>query len=142
MIRPVPPDCEWRTVLPATLDAVEEFFVEFRRRSAVVKDPSHCFAAELLIREALTNAVVHGCRCDPGKRVHCWLRFRDRTMLIAVQDEGCGFDWRSARNSAAEISSSSGRGMEILRIYADRVRFNDRGTRVTIIKRFGKGKKQ
>jgi anti-sigma regulatory factor (Ser/Thr protein kinase) len=135
MANPGRVDCEMRTALPATLQAVEEFFVEFQRRSREMLDRVNCFAAELLVREALTNAVVHGCRNDPRKRVRCSLRLTGRRLLIAVEDEGDGFDWRAAAGHPAEIWDCSGRGMEILRIYADHVRYNDRGNVVTMIKR-------
>lgn len=127
--------CEMRMELPATLQAVEEFFVEFRRKSKALLNRVNCFAAELLVREALTNAVVHGCHADPRKQVRCSLRLRDRRLLIAVEDDGDGFDWREAWGRKAEFSDCSGRGFEILRKYAHHVRYNDKGNVVTIIKR-------
>jgi len=130
-----PYDCEMRMVLPATLEAVEEFFVEFRRRSSAMLNRENCFAAELLVREALTNAVLHGSHGDASKDVRCILRLRSRRLFIAVQDDGEGFDWRAARSAIAKIPECSGRGMQILRTYANRVRFNDKGNAVTIIKR-------
>lgn len=128
--------CELRVALPATLQAVEEFFVEFRRRSRARMNGANRFAAELLVREALTNAVVHGCHTDPRRRVRCCLRLRGGRLLIAVEDEGDGFDWRAAWGNPAAFSDCSGRGIEILRKYANHVRYNDRGNVVTIIKRF------
>jgi serine/threonine-protein kinase RsbW len=129
-------DCEMRTELPATLQAVEEFFVEFRRRSQAMLGRVNGFAAELLVREALTNAVVHGCHTDPSKQVRCFLRLKNRRLLIAVEDDGESFDWRTAWRNSATFSDCSGRGIEILRKYASRVRYSTRGNLVTIIKRF------
>jgi anti-sigma regulatory factor (Ser/Thr protein kinase) len=125
--------------LAATIAAVEDFFVEFRQRSQATKERVNCFEAELLIREALTNAILHGCGADPRKQVRCWLRLRGKRLLIAVADEGEGFDWRAARAKPAEASDCSGRGLEILYRYASQVRFNDKGNLVTIIKDFDKG---
>ena len=133
-------DCEMRIVMPATLQAVEDFFVEFRARSRALMDRVNCFAAELLVREALTNAVVHGCGADPDKKVHCALRLRGRKLLIAIQDEGDGFDWRALSGALPSFADCSGRGTTILRQYADQVRYNDRGNLVAMIKRFGEGK--
>lgn len=130
------PACEMRQVMPATLEAVEEFFLGFRRRSRALFDRAPCFAAELLVREALTNAVVHGCHSDPGRQVRCRLRLKGCRLVIAVEDDGEGFDWRAARQDSAGASDCSGRGIAILCRYADRVRYNDRGNQVTIIKRF------
>jgi anti-sigma regulatory factor (Ser/Thr protein kinase) len=94
------------------------------------------FAAELLVREALTNAVVHGCRKDPGKRVRCFLRVKGRAMLIAIADDGDGFDWHAALRREHDFPACSGRGIHILQAYADRIRYNDKGNTVTIIKRY------
>ena len=135
MSRSTPFDCEMRMVLPATLEAVEEFFVEFRRRSRAILDRGNCFAAELLVREALTNAVLHGSKGDASKNIRCILRLRGRRLFIAVQDDGEGFDWRAARSATAKVPECSGRGMQILRTYASRVRFNDKGNAATMIKR-------
>ena len=139
-------DCEMRIMMPATLDAIEEFFVEFRRRGQTMLDRRNCFSAELLVREAMTNAVMHGCGADPGKQVRCALRLRGNRLFIAVSDDGDGFDWRAARNTAAKDLAekdldSSGRGIEILYQYADRVRYSDKGNAVTMIKRFDGGKR-
>jgi serine/threonine-protein kinase RsbW len=131
-------DCEMRAEFPATLQAIEDFFVEFKRKSRAMPDPSICFAVELLVREALTNAVMHGCHADPTKQVRCSLRLKNRRMLIAVEDDGDGFDWRAAQRTAAAPLGCSGRGMAILLKYANRVRFNARGNKVTMIKRFDK----
>jgi len=128
-------ECEMRTALPASWQAVEEFFVEFRLRQAGLLDRDHSFAAELLLREALTNAVAHGCHTDPDKLVHCVLRLKSRRLLIIVQDGGDGFDWRAAKRNPAEFTDCSGRGIRILRKYANHVRYNDRGNLVAIVKR-------
>ena len=135
MTRPVQADCEMRAALPASLQAVEEFFVEFRRENRSLLDSVNCFGAELLLREALTNAVVHGCHADPHMQVRCVLRLKGRRLLIAVEDDGDGFDWRLARDTSPNLSDCSGRGMEILRKYANHVRYNDRGNVVAMIKR-------
>ena len=127
--------CELRMALPATLDAVEEFFVEFRRRSQALMDRADCFAAELLVREALTNAVLHGSHADPDKQVRCYLRLKGRHLLIAVEDEGQGFNWRQAWSHTARFPDTSGRGISILRKYANHVRYNERGNLVMIVKR-------
>jgi serine/threonine-protein kinase RsbW len=124
-----------RTVLPASLQALEEFFLEFRRKNRALLDCVNCFAAELLLREALTNAVVHGCQADPRRQVRCVLRLKGRRLLIAVEDDGDGFDWRAARGNVADLPECSGRGMEILHKYANHVRFNGRGNVVVMIKR-------
>ena len=135
MTHSAPVDCEMRVALPGRLEAVEEFFAEFRRKSQALRDRVDGFAAELLVREALTNAVVHGCHGDARKQVRCCLRLKNHRLLIAVEDDGDGFDWRSAARHPAAFADCSGRGMEILRKYANHVRYNQRGNGVAMVKR-------
>jgi serine/threonine-protein kinase RsbW len=129
-----PRDCKIEMMLPATPEAVEEFYAEVRRETAERLGISQSFAAELLAREALTNAVVHGCHSDPRQTIRCRLRVRGRRFTIAIAHSGEGFDWRSQRGNIAELSDSSGRGMQILLRYSTRVRYNDCGNAVTIFK--------
>lgn len=127
---------EWRCELPATLDAVEQFCREFHvwRRNACAELNS--FSVELLLREALTNSVLHGSRSDPRKRIFCSLRAKRDRLIMAVRDQGHGFDWRGAFRCNADPAENHGRGIEIFRKYANLVRFNREGNSVTLIKRF------
>jgi serine/threonine-protein kinase RsbW len=127
---------EMRRELAATFAAAEEVIVEFRERCKDLLNRKDCFGAELLVREALTNAVAHGSHTDPSKQVRCCLRIKNGRLLIAVEDYGCGFDWRAAWDNQAALPDCSGRGIEILRKYASSVRYNNRGNSVTIVKRF------
>jgi serine/threonine-protein kinase RsbW len=128
-------DYEIRARMPATLDAVEEFLSEFRKHADAILAKANCFAAELLIREAATNAVVHGCHADPRKQVYCLARIRGSRLTLKIVDEGEGFDWRAIWNRDTDPSVASGRGIAILRKYAERVRFNDKGNVVTITRK-------
>jgi serine/threonine-protein kinase RsbW len=128
--------CDIRAVMPATFAAIEQLFADFKRRFECLERHRDCFAAELLLREALTNAVVHGSHGDPAKSVRCAVRMKGRRLIIFVGDDGGGFDWRAARGREAATSACSGRGMEIFRKYATRVRFSDKGNAVTVIKDF------
>ena len=85
------------------------------------------FAIELLIREALNNAVLHGSRRDPAKTVECAVRFDQDHLVIEVHDEGDGFGWQSAIRETRAMGSPSGRGLPIMRAYAAEVSFNEKG---------------
>lgn len=127
--------CELRTELPGTLEAIDAFCRQFRSWYAEAGEESSRFGAELLLREALTNSVKYG--PGPGAPVTCVLRGGRRRLLIAVKDQGEGFDWRAVLNRApVEFSSTGGRGLEIYRRYADHVRFNSQGNSVVLVKRF------
>ncbi|MBZ5728837.1 MAG: ATP-binding protein [Acidobacteriia bacterium] len=127
--------CQMEATLPGTLAAAEAFLSEYCCRR-VCMPAVDWFAVELLLREALANAVKHGCRYDPAKHVRCLLRWRGRRLTIAVRDEGDGFDWRAAGNDTLDGLRTSGLGIHIFRQYATRFRFNHSGNAVTLIKRF------
>jgi len=135
-------DCyELRATLAATLLAAEDFVVRTRelwsRRGAGKRN----FAIELLLRESLANAVLHGSDGDATKTIRCVLRMRPARFLLVLRDEGTGFDWRAAWRRSSGSGEVGGRGLEILRLYASRVRFNRSGNMVAIQKRFEEGVK-
>jgi anti-sigma regulatory factor (Ser/Thr protein kinase) len=133
--RPHQQDHEFNVAFPATLVSLERAIVNFRMQMRGVLRACGFFAAELLLREALTNAVLHGSHGDPALVVCCAVRLNGLRLLIAVKDQGPGFDWRHARERQADVISCSGRGLEIYRKYATRVRFNNRGNAV-VMQRF------
>src|SRR6267154_2889128 len=56
--------------------------------------PGKEFDVELALREALGNAVVHGNKEDPGKKVHIRCRCGlGKGISIIVTDKGKGFDF-------------------------------------------------
>jgi anti-sigma regulatory factor (Ser/Thr protein kinase) len=125
-----------QAILPASREAVEDFLGEFKDSMQGFVPPEHRFAAELLAREALNNAVQHGCHSDPAKSIRCVFRLRDRCLTMVIGDPGDGFDWRVGRSRRAAPSATSGRGMELFCRFANRVRFNRTGNQVTILKRW------
>jgi anti-sigma regulatory factor (Ser/Thr protein kinase) len=126
-------------VFPATLQAMEAFIAELGLRNGWFRNSGDSFAAEILLRELLTNAVEHGSNNDPGRRVRCAFRLRGGRLTINVQDEGAGFNWRDAIGRESESSDLSGRGLEILRTHSTAFRFNKKGNSVTVRRQFEMG---
>jgi anti-sigma regulatory factor (Ser/Thr protein kinase) len=123
-----------RRQVPATIPAVEEFCREFRAWHRQETGASS-FPAELLLREALNNAVLHGTPAGEPF-VFCAVRRRDRRLLIVVRDAGAGFDWKHARGRRAGMTQTHGRGLSLYRSYAERVRFNAAGNCIALLLRF------
>ncbi len=96
----------------------------------VVKD----FDIILLIREALINAIVHGSGNDTKKRVQCEMWFEGFELIVKISDQGPGFDWRKQAQEEVDLSSTSGRGLPIMNLYATRVEYNERGNEVVLVK--------
>jgi serine/threonine-protein kinase RsbW len=120
--------------IPASLEALEALCLRLRGFFAESLDDAERFAAELLVRELLTNSVCHGCAGDRRREVRCVVRLGPGTLAIAVEDDGKGFDWRAALARSADANETSGRGMAILRLYAADLRFNEAGNRVELVR--------
>ena len=130
------PRIELRVDLPATLEAIESFCVEFQLWRGIACADLNAFSSELLLREALTNSVVHGSAEDSRERISCVLRAKRGRLIIVIRNGGNGFDWRAAWDRRAALEDNHGRGIEILRHYASAVRFNTAGNSVMLIQRF------
>ena len=106
-------------------------------------EESHCvvgeeLAVELALREALSNAVVHGNRLDPGKLVHVRCRCElGKGVSIFVKDLGTGFDPNAIPDplAAENIEVERGRGLLLMRSQMDEVSFQFGGAEVHMRKR-------
>jgi serine/threonine-protein kinase RsbW len=91
------------------------------------------FCVELLAREFLNNAILHGNQRDAAKHVTLQLRVGRRWIHLRVVDEGAGFAWRRTMPRVLpEDTADCGRGLAIGARYADRVRYNRRGNAVSL----------
>jgi serine/threonine-protein kinase RsbW len=92
-----------------------------------------CFSAQLLAREGLTNAIVHGHQRDETKKIEFDLRVGRKWISLQILDQGPGFNWRKARRAPPpKDTAPSGRGLCISALYAQRITFNRRGNRITL----------
>ncbi len=95
------------------------------------------FEVETSLREALANAIVHGCKNDPKKKVQfCVACDETRGMLIVVRDPGPGFDPADIPSpiQGKELYSSHGRGIYLINQLMDEVRIERGGTEIHMIK--------
>jgi serine/threonine-protein kinase RsbW len=98
---------------------------------------------EIALREAVTNAAVHGNHEDPRKHVHVSCRCEVAgEVSIVVKDEGQGFDADAVPDptASAAIESGHGRGIYLMKALMDEVRFEQGGTVVCMRKKSGKAK--
>jgi serine/threonine-protein kinase RsbW len=91
------------------------------------------FQIELALREALANAIVHGCGNDPSKNVEfCVACDETRGLLIVVRDPGSGFDPASIPSpiTGQNVFSEHGRGIFLISQLMDEVHFERGGTEI------------
>jgi len=90
-------------------------------------------SVELALREALSNAMLHGNRLDPRTLVHvrCCCEC-DKGMTIVVRDQGHGFDPNAVPDPLAfeNLGAEHGRGIHLMKTAMDEVSFARRGTEV------------
>ena len=88
---------------------------------------------QLALQEALANAVVHGCKKDPGKKIRVLVGCDEsRGMIIVVRDPGGGFDPDSIPSPVVgqNVFSTHGRGIFLINQLMDEVRFEKNGTEI------------
>lgn len=98
------------------------------------------FAIETALREALANAIRHGCRNDASKVLECSVVCHaSREIGIVVRDPGPGFDPASIPNPlcAENLYRCHGRGIYLMRQLMDDVWFERGGTEIHMRKRRG-----
>ena len=91
------------------------------------------YEIETALREALANAVRHGCKNDPNHNVECSVFCDDsRGMLIVVRDPGPGFDPEAIPSPVMgqNVFSEHGRGIFLISQLMDEVRFERGGTEI------------
>ena len=91
-------------------------------------------------REAVINAIRHGNREAPDKRVLVEVDLEGADLVIRVTDEGEGFDPDGLPDPTApeNLLRPSGRGIFMMRQFADSIEYSfpaKRGTVVTMRKR-------
>jgi serine/threonine-protein kinase RsbW len=91
---------------------------------------------EIALREALTNAVVHGNHEDPGKQVYVGCRGGTDEVSIVIRDEGQGFDVGAAPDPTApeNIEFNHAHGIYLMKTLMDEVRF-ERGGAVVYMRK-------
>ena len=95
------------------------------------------FDVELALREALGNAVIHGNREDPEKKVHIRCRCGPgKGISIIVTDQGKGFDFGKvlAKGVTADPGAAHGHGIPLIEAYMDDVHFARGGCEVHMSK--------
>lgn len=98
----------------------------------------------IAVREGLANAIKHGNRQDPDKRVEVELRLDGSDIVIRVTDEGEGFDPGCVENplDEANLLKPNGRGIFYMDKFMDEIRYDFRpagGTELTLRKRIVPG---
>jgi len=134
------PCFELERSLPSKVAAISPFvdrlMLMFRNCGCVPEGES---GVEIALREALANAIIHGNHENPRKLVHVRCRCELDEISIAVKDEGRGFDVTKIADPTApqNVGCVHGRGIYLMRVLMDEVRFEEGGVVVQMRKSTG-----
>ncbi len=90
------------------------------------------FGIHLSMEEALVNAVKHGNKYNPAKKVHVRVGISSNLFRSEITDEGEGFDPAKLPDPTDPdyLDKPNGRGVMLMRNFMTRVVYNDRGNAV------------
>jgi serine/threonine-protein kinase RsbW len=131
-----------RLVLPSHIEAVANAAAaasDFVKNCGL--DEQTAFGIDMAVREAVTNAMVHGNQEDEAKSVEVIFNCLGNAVEIEIRDQGEGFDPAEVPDPTepANILKTSGRGIFLMRTFMDEVEWfarPDGGTTVRMVKRF------
>jgi serine/threonine-protein kinase RsbW len=135
----VPSGGEHHRVLPAQAEAIETALEEMmqlvEKNEALCGDPAEI---RLAMREALNNALRHGNRMDPSKKIHfSYSCDPEHGLWVRIRDEGKGFDPDAVPDPTQpeNLDRTGGRGVFLMRNLMDEVEFRDGGREVHLRRR-------
>lgn len=90
------------------------------------------FGIRLALNEAVTNAIEHGNQQNPSKKVYIKVVKGESNLIVSVRDEGLGFEAASIPDPREEknLFKESGRGIFLIRQYADEISFDRKGSKI------------
>lgn len=88
----------------------------------------------IAVTEAVNNAIYHGNKGNPDKKIHIAFESGDNNIKFLVEDEGNGFDYKNLPDPTdpANIDKPNGRGVFLMKNLADKVEFNNNGQQVSL----------
>jgi len=117
------------------MNGVLQYLTERVSKLGLIKpERSNLFVA---LDEAFVNAVKHGNHNDPRKLVRITAELSAKEARFTVEDEGDGFNVQEIPDprDPSNLFKSSGRGVLLIYNIMDEVQYNERGNRLTMVKR-------
>jgi serine/threonine-protein kinase RsbW len=121
---------------PGLIQEIESLAERAAFHAGLAEDERDSLA--IAITEVGNNAIIHGNKRDPNKKIHLTIHAGPDGVEVIVRDEGNGFNPEHLSNplDPENLLRESGRGVFIMRSLMDDVRFDfsKGGTEVTIVK--------
>jgi len=85
------------------------------------------FHLNLVLTEAVTNAICHANREDPDKQLRVVVAISEERLSMKVFDEGDGFDIETFIHSEAKETDERGRGIQLIYRLMNEVQYHSQG---------------
>jgi len=113
--------------IPDSLTVVERMIDDVKIKYNISED---IFGNMLVaITEAVTNAIYHGNKSDPGKTVSVTCAHSPHSIIFTIADEGPGFDYYNLPDptSPENLEKECGRGIFLMKHLTDQLIFSENG---------------
>lgn len=122
--------------LPSRIDSITtvENFIDTLSEKYRFSDELYANVLTCL-SEATVNAIIHGNKENPEKKVYINLEIiEDKRLIFTISDEGDGFDFNNLPDPTApeNLENLTGRGVFIIKRLADQCIFNSRGNELEL----------
>lgn len=110
-----------------SISMVEKLIDEVRNKYSISED---LYGNMLVaITEAVTNAIYHGNKSDPSKKVTLSVSSGNHGIAFTVADEGNGFDYYNLPDptSPENLEKECGRGIFLMKHLTDQLIFSENG---------------
>jgi serine/threonine-protein kinase RsbW len=108
---------------PRNISKVESFLKKVSK--SIHLDEIQFHKLMVSMTEAVNNAIIHGNKSDPTKKVHLKCEHLPGWLLFIVEDQGKGFKVDHVANPLKKknLMKESGRGIFLMRTLMDKVEF-------------------
>ena len=95
------------------------------------------FGIKVALEEALINAIKHGNREHPKKKVRIAVKATPKQLEVVIEDEGPGFNRKSVPDPTLKenLEKCTGRGILLIEAYMTSVKWSHGGRRLKMIKK-------
>jgi serine/threonine-protein kinase RsbW len=123
------------------LEAIQAFVDRFATIGGLDEDGVHDLSVS--VRECVVNALKHGNKLDPQKRVTLDFGLTSDAIEVWIQDQGAGFNPDAVPDATApeNLLNAAGRGLFFMRAFMSEVEYlfpPEGGTVVRLVKKIEK----
>lgn len=117
---------------PESINTIERLIDDLRSEHNIHEDAYGNIL--VAVTEAVNNAIQHGNKYDPNKKVKINYELEEDTISFTVVDQGAGFDYYNLPDPTApeNLEKPTGRGVFLMKHLADQIIFSENGSMVEL----------